>query len=207
MRKYATFIDGAFAIHKLAKINQPQKFPDSKDILNLIDSIGRHPVIGHKFHLLRTYFYHAHPAKGVIKNPIDKKSTDLSNTKIYHQHSKLISDLELAENIAMRLGESIVSVSQWKLGKRAIEDLGNRQLAANDLVPDIKQKGVDLRIGLDIARLAMKNTVDAIVVVAGDSDLVPVFKFARTEGVQVYLCPLEHGIRREMRVHVDGVLF
>lgn len=68
-----------------------------------------------------------------IKNPIDNKSTDLSNTKIYHQHSKLIGDLELAENIAMRLGESIVSVSQWKLGKRAIGDLGNRQLAANDL--------------------------------------------------------------------------
>lgn len=53
-------------------------------------------------------------------------------------------------------------------------------VAANDLVPDIKQKEVDLRIGLDIARLAMKNTVDSIVVVAGDSDLVPVFKFAQT---------------------------
>ncbi|MEJ1967108.1 MAG: NYN domain-containing protein [Rhizomicrobium sp.] len=53
---------------------------------------------------------------------------------------------------------------------------------ANDFVPNIQQKGVDLRIGLDIARLALREMVNIIVVVTGDSDLVPAFKFARREG-------------------------
>ena len=38
------------------------------------------------------------------------------------------------------------------------------------------QKGVDIRIGLDIARIAVKHIVDIIVLVTGDSDFVPVMK-------------------------------
>lgn len=49
------------------------------------------------------------------------------------------------------------------------------------------QKGVDIRTGLDIARIAVKRIVDIIVLVTGDSDFVPVMKFARTEGIKVYL--------------------
>ena len=52
-----------------------------------------------------------------------------------------------------------------------------RPPSARDLVPDLEQKGVDLRIGLDIARLALRERVDIIVVVSGDSDLVPAFRF------------------------------
>ena len=50
-----------------------------------------------------------------------------------------------------------------------------------------RTKGVDLRIGLDIARLSLRRLVDVIVVVTGDSDMVLAFKFARREGVRVYL--------------------
>jgi uncharacterized LabA/DUF88 family protein len=53
-----------------------------------------------------------------------------------------------------------------------------RVILTRDLVPAIEQKGVDLRIGLDISRLALTRAVEAIVVVTGDSDLVPAFKFA-----------------------------
>lgn len=77
---------------------------------------------------------------------------------------------------------------------------------AKDFVPDIKQKGVDLRIGLDIARLSLKGLVDVIVIIAGDSDLVPAFKFARREGVRVYLDHLEQNVNRELKAHVDLVL-
>ncbi len=52
-------------------------------------------------------------------------------------------------------------------------------------MPKIEQKGVDLRIGLDIARLSLRRMVDIIVVVTGDSDMVPAFKFARREGIRV----------------------
>ena len=40
-----------------------------------------------------------------------------------------------------------------------------------DLTINIKQKGVDMRLGLDIASLAYKKQVDKIILIAGDSDL------------------------------------
>ena len=76
----------------------------------------------------------------------------------------------------------------------------------SDFVPAIEQKGVDLRIGLDIARLALRDMVRALVVVTGDSDLVPAFKFARREGVRVYLDHLGHSVRSELKAHADIVI-
>ncbi|HZT24055.1 MAG TPA: NYN domain-containing protein [Verrucomicrobiae bacterium] len=59
-------------------------------------------------------------------------------------------------------------------------------------MPDRERKGVDLRVGLDIARLALCKMMDiVIVVVAGDSDLVPAFRFARREGVRLFLDHLD----------------
>ena len=63
-----------------------------------------------------------------------------------------------------------------------------------------------LRIGLDIARLALREMVDIIVVVTGDSDLVPAFRFARREGVRVFLDHMGHGVRRELKAHADIIL-
>jgi len=89
---------------------------------------------------------------------------------------------------------------------RHIVKNGARAIQANDLIPNIEQKGVDLRIGLDIARLSLGKLVDIIVVVTGDSDMVPAFKFARREGVRVYLDHLGHGVKRTLKAHVDVVL-
>lgn len=78
--------------------------------------------------------------------------------------------------------------------------------AGRDLIPNIKQKGVDLRIGLDIARLSLLHLADIIVIMTGDSDLVPAFKFARREGLRVYLYHMGHGVHRDLKAHVDLVL-
>ena len=77
---------------------------------------------------------------------------------------------------------------------------------ADDLVPDLQQKGVDLRIGLDIARLSLRGLVDVLAVVTGDSDMVPAFKFARREGIRVYLALLGGSAMRETKAHVDLLL-
>jgi uncharacterized LabA/DUF88 family protein len=68
------------------------------------------------------------------------------------------------------------------------------------------QKGVDIRIGLDMAWIALKRIADALVLVTGDSDFVPVMKFARREGLKVYLEAMGHGVRRELKAHADRVL-
>jgi uncharacterized LabA/DUF88 family protein len=81
-----------------------------------------------------------------------------------------------------------------------------RPLIASDLVPKFEQKGVDLRIGLDIARLALCHHVRTVVVVTGDSDFVPALKFARREGVRVYLDTMGHGVRRDLKAHADQII-
>ena len=59
---------------------------------------------------------------------------------------------------------------------------------------------------MDIARLALREMVDFIVVVTGDSDLVAAFRFARREGVRVILDHMGHGVRRDLKAHADLIL-
>ncbi len=68
------------------------------------------------------------------------------------------------------------------------------------------QKGVDIKIGLDLAWIALKRVVDVIVLVTGDSDFVAVMKFARKEGLKVILSPMGHSVRRELKAHADLVI-
>jgi len=79
-------------------------------------------------------------------------------------------------------------------------------LNANDLVPDFKQKGVDMRIGLDIAWLSLKRIVDGMVLVTSDSDFIPAMKLARKEGIRLFLETLGHPVFRDLKVHTDIIL-
>lgn len=75
-----------------------------------------------------------------------------------------------------------------------------------DIRYDFRQKGVDMRLGLTIAHLALKQQVDTIVLVAGDSDFVPAAKLARREGIEFILDPLWHNsISDDLAEHVDAI--
>jgi uncharacterized LabA/DUF88 family protein len=69
----------------------------------------------------------------------------------------------------------------------------------------LKQKGVDMRIGLDIASLTLKRQVQTIILVAGDSDFVPAAKLARREGVQFILDPMWQAVNADLFEHIDGL--
>ena len=60
-----------------------------------------------------------------------------------------------------------------------------------------------MRIGLDIASLALKQQVDILVLVTGDSDFVPPMKFARREGIQFAIVTLGHKVHQDLLEHVD----
>lgn len=80
-----------------------------------------------------------------------------------------------------------------------------RALAPDDLKLALRQKGVDMRIGIDITTLTLKNQVDTIILVTGDSDFVPAAKVARREGVEFILDPLWQSVNDDLHEHVDGV--
>jgi len=70
---------------------------------------------------------------------------------------------------------------------------------------DLRQKGVDMRIGLDIASVTLKQQAHTIVLIAGDADFVPAAKLARREGVQFILDPLWQKVSEDLFEHIDGL--
>lgn len=201
--KFAILLDGGFVKAKLS--GQKRRFPGVEHIEGECARIAEHAtLVG--YDLLRIYFCDAQPASGTIVNSISGEKTNLGATKTHVLNMALQQKLELRPNFALRLGEA--AVHAWKLGSKAIKSLGAapRVPTADDFVPNIEQKGVDLRIGLDIARLTLGHIVDVIVVVTGDSDLVLAFKFARREVVRVYLDHMGHSVKRELKAHADIVL-
>ena len=80
-----------------------------------------------------------------------------------------------------------------------------QSLEGNSVSLGLKQKGVDMRIGIDIASMTLKRQVDTIVLVSGDSDFVPAGKLARREGVELILDPLWQQINDDLHEHIDGL--
>ena len=78
-------------------------------------------------------------------------------------------------------------------------------LSDEDFEIDTKQKGVDMKLGLDVAAMAFKKQVDQIVLIAGDADFVPATKLARREGIDVVLDPMGGTPAADLLQHVDGV--
>lgn len=70
---------------------------------------------------------------------------------------------------------------------------------------DLRQKGVDMRIGLDIASITLKRLASTVILMAGDADFVPAAKLARREGVQFILDPLWQSVSNDLFEHIDGL--
>ncbi len=200
-RRYAILIDGGFIIKILQR--KLKRFPTASDIVAECERIRTNSCLNN-YELLRIYFYHAPPSGVSLENPIDKSSMNLASSKLFMSSKALLDSLEMKPDFALRLGET--AARGWKLGKSALKDIernGSRALAPKDLEPNITQKGVDLRIGLDIARLSLREMVGIIVVITGDSDMIPAFKFARREGVRVYLDHMGNPVSRDLQAHTD----
>ncbi len=65
--------------------------------------------------------------------------------------------------------------------------ISSRALTDADFAPNFEQKGVDMRIGLDIATISDASRTDRIILVTADTDLIPAMKHARKAGLQVAL--------------------
>ena len=79
--------------------------------------------------------------------------------------------------VALRRGE--LKARGWELTERFKQALikGNATpVAANDIYPAFQQKGVDMRIGIDVASLSLKRLVERIILFSGDTDMVPAIK-------------------------------
>jgi len=109
----------------------------------------------------------------------------------------------------VRLGE-VRKERSWILSEDAQKALLAKTRTIDDLVDEdfnagLRQKAVDMRIGVDIASLTLKKQVDILILVAGDSDFVPAAKLARREGVRFILDPLWRSVAPDLFEHIDGL--
>jgi uncharacterized LabA/DUF88 family protein len=160
------------------------------------------------YELLRIYYYDAPPSKEKVSLPVSKKQPNLATTPRAREAQSLYDQLVLRPDFALRMGETKLSPNKWKIKPRNANDLLSKQrvLIDEDFSLDITQKGVDMRIGMDMARLALREMVRAIIVVTADSDFIPAFKFVHREGVRVFLAPMGKNVGVDLKVHSDLVI-
>ncbi len=211
MKKVAILLDGAFVQKRLKNTLKLQHNPEAEVIydfsLNLIDK--------NQEEIFRIFFYHGEPFRRTVEKPISRDKFDFNSSPLVDYSERLFRELGQKNYIAIRKGETVFR--GWKLKDATIERLKSEPkdnfspLRDDDFSPELDQKGVDIRIGLDVAWLASKHIVDRIILVTGDSDFVPTMKFARKEGIQVVLVRVGGGnIKDSLLEHSDlvrGVYF
>jgi len=201
--RYAILIDGAFMLKRMKA--RLKREPTSADVIEECQHVQSCDRLKEHEHL-RTLYYDAQPYMKSVPNLDTRSYDDLGNTELAHSRRALQSELSLAPFFALRTGE--VQFEGYSLSASAAKELvrTGRPVTASDLRLKLTQKGVDMRIGLDIARLALRDRVGAIVVVTGDSDFIAAFKFARREGLQVFLYEMGGQVKVALKQHADVVL-
>ncbi|HRU04244.1 MAG TPA: NYN domain-containing protein [Candidatus Brocadiia bacterium] len=157
--------------------------------------------------LFRIYYYDCPPFDGKARHPLLKSETNFRN-KYFESRTRFLSELACSDHVALRTG--VLSFNGWKLTQRAVGRLlqgKGTDLEPEDVEPDLRQKCVDMKIGLDVAWLSSKRLVDKIVLVANDRDFIPPMKHARREGVRVVVMewPGQYRVQPALREHADEV--
>lgn len=200
---YAVLLDAGFLKYQLGKPGHPIEVSDIEQFIERVKN--RPELTGMLLH--RIYFYDSKPLEGAAVNPLDGSAIDFGSSDTASRNRSLHAHVARLPFFSMRFGE--LSMEGWGLKKRFLDKHageGAISVSAVDLRPVVKQKGVDMRIGLDIASLTLKKHVAMIVLATGDSDFVPAMKFARREGAQIMLIVQRHGIKESLREHADIVI-
>lgn len=217
--KTAILIDGAYFLKRVAPVMRAagERF-DAEGIADLLEEM----VHGHLEQLnttwqapdsaqllYRNFYYDARPSERKIRMPVSRRQFLHSATEEAKLRVRLLRALHGRRSFAVRLGQ--VNGNDWVLGKDARDrlldgDASALPLSDADFVPSLRQKGVDMRIGLDIASITLKRQADTIVLVSGDTDFVPAAKLARREGAKFYLDPLGRTVSPTLFEHIDGLL-
>lgn len=209
MIKTAILVDGAF-YRKRAHNLMGEKSPADR-AKELSQYCNRHiKSFKDDAVLYRVFYYDCPPISKIVYNPFLDKGIDLGKSDIYKWTNGFFEELKHQRKFALRLGrlaeeQAHYSINQKTLNKLLRHDIELSDLSEDDFSLQIAQKGVDMRIGVDISSLAYKKQVDRIILISGDSDFVPAAKQARREGVDFILDPMRSPIKPDLFEHIDGI--
>lgn len=129
--------------------------------------------------LLRVLYYDCAPYVGRVKLPVSGREHEFNGS------DKWLKELAAKNLFAVRRGEL-----KFRGFKPKSIPVAAKVLSDDDFKPDFEQKGVDMRIGLDIATFARSRSVDRIALITNDTDCVAAMKHARIAGLQIVLATL-----------------
>lgn len=185
--KAALLIDGGYvrACAKDAKLSYDNAF---------IEKFANKCIVQSEY-LFRIYYYDAPQYRGKVKLPVSGQET------AFQANDQWLADLSTLERFAVRRGT--IGFRGWK--PKSIPVNGEAMTDA-DFAPIFEQKGVDMRIGLDIATFSESKSVDRIILVSGDTDMVPAMKHARKAGLEVCLIQMprpSRDLHDTLKAHAD----
>lgn len=210
--KTAILVDGGF-YRKRAAYLWGKKTPE-KRALELRAYCSAHLKHEQKFDdrgLYRIFYYDCPPLAKTVYHPLLKRGIDFRHSETYAWTNQFFNELKKQRKVALRLGELSDAYASFQISNIALKDLCSgakniSDLTETDFSISFQQKGVDMRIGLDIASLSYKKQIDQIILIAGDSDFVPAAKLARREGIDFILDPMWATIKDSLFEHIDGLM-
>ena len=189
MKKAAVFIDGGH-------LRACARSAGRAFTVDLIVKVARATVQAGE-ELFRIQYFDCEPFAGTVKLPVSGAS------KTYSGNDRLLSELAREELVAVRRG--VLKFRGWERTRASLQSgTPPGSLTDGDFKAKWEQKGVDLRIGLDIVTMTESRAAELIVLVTGDTDLIPAMKLARGRGLQ--LAGLDLPNRRivpELKPHLD----
>lgn len=160
--------------------------------------------------LYRIFYYDCAPiGRRSVYHPLTKENVDLDKSETYTWTNVFLNELRKRRKFALRLGH-LSGQAYYNLNPEVTKNLLQGKIGLEDLTQSdfsffAQQKGVDMRIGIDIASVTYKKQVDQIILISGDSDFVPAAKMARREGVDFILDPMWADIQPDLFEHIDGL--
>lgn len=211
-KKTAVLVDGGFFLKRYRSINKVRNLDPVKTANDLWEMCLRHlsQAKGEDYDLYRIFYYDCLPYDKKQHNPVTKKAIDFARTDQYKFQILFFEELKKKRKIALRLGV-LEDRKRWIIKPSKTKELLTKSITTEDLTEDdvqfdFSQKRVDIKIGLDVASMALKGQVDQIILVSGDSDFVPAAKLARREGIDFLLDPMWNPIKPHLFEHIDGLV-
>ncbi|MCR9128732.1 MAG: NYN domain-containing protein [Alphaproteobacteria bacterium] len=185
--RVAILMDGGFT-RVMGRAAGYQYNPDF--IVALADCAVETPEVLH-----RVLYYDCAPYNGTLPLPVSGVE------KEFNASGQWLDELARRNLFAVRRG--VLKFRGFVPKKIPVSP---RALSDGDFKPSFEQKGVDMRIGLDMAVLAANRSVDRIILISNDTDCVPAMKHVRKAGLQLVLGKLANQTPpHELVVHADIV--
>lgn len=207
--KTAILVDGGFYRKRAQSIWGEKSARERAEELNTY--CWRHLKEKDVIHeLYRIFYYDCIPMDKKVYHPYLKQQVDFSKTDLYAWMNEFLDELKKKRKFALRMGKLADQQAHYGIRPHVVKKLCAGILKFEDLVEsdfmlNVEQKGVDMKIGIDIASISYKKQVDKIVLLSGDSDFVPAAKLARREGIDFVLDPMGAVIKPDLYEHIDGL--